>query len=289
MTTVQSPPTPATAVRPRVVARTGLYALLAANVAAVTFFAADAGLGSGALVVLGRFAGLYGALLMAFQLLLVARLPWLDRRIGMDRLTRWHRWTGFGLLWTLVGHVVFITSGYAALAGSTDPLGGSSTSPRPPRACCGPLSRSVWSWSSAPSPPAGPGADSPTRPGTSSTSTPTSPSCWPSPTRSPSAPRSPRRPPRRRTGTPCGAWPSSRSCSAASGCRCGATCATGCASRPSSPSPTTWSPCTSPAATWTGCPRAPDSSSCGGSSPATAGGRPTRSPCRPPPTAPGCG
>ncbi|MEU5111032.1 ferredoxin reductase family protein [Streptomyces longwoodensis] len=123
MTTVQSPPTPATAVRPRVVARTGLYALLAANVAAVTFFAADAGLGSGALVVLGRFAGLYGALLMAFQLLLVARLPWLDRRIGMDRLTRWHRWTGFGLLWTLVGHVVFITSGYAALAGSTNPLG----------------------------------------------------------------------------------------------------------------------------------------------------------------------
>lgn len=30
---------------------------------------------------------------MAFQLLLVARLPWLDRRIGMDRLTLWHRWT----------------------------------------------------------------------------------------------------------------------------------------------------------------------------------------------------
>jgi predicted ferric reductase len=79
----------------------------------VAYFFARAGFASNALVVIGRFAGLYGALLMAFQLLLVARLPWLDRRIGMDRLTNWHRWTGFGLLWTLVGHVVFITFGYA--------------------------------------------------------------------------------------------------------------------------------------------------------------------------------
>ncbi|MEU3614996.1 ferredoxin reductase family protein [Streptomyces sp. NPDC006872] len=113
MTTVQSPPVPPTAIRPKVVARTGLYAVLAANAAVVTLFAVQAGFASNALVVIGRFAGLYAALLMAFQLLLVARLPWLDRRIGMDRLTNWHRWTGFGLLWTLVGHVVFITFGYA--------------------------------------------------------------------------------------------------------------------------------------------------------------------------------
>ncbi|MFI5820046.1 ferric reductase-like transmembrane domain-containing protein [Streptomyces rishiriensis] len=113
MTTVQSPPAPPTAIRPKVVARTGLYAVLAANAAVVTWFAVQAGFASNALVVTGRFAGLYAALLMAFQLLLVARLPWLDRRIGMDRLTNWHRWTGFGLLWTLVGHVVFIAFGYA--------------------------------------------------------------------------------------------------------------------------------------------------------------------------------
>ncbi|MEU9309253.1 ferredoxin reductase family protein [Streptomyces sp. NPDC048256] len=113
MTTVQSPPVPPTAIRPKVVARTGLYAVLTANAAVVTLFAVQAGFASNALVVIGRFAGLYSALLMAFQLLLVARLPWLDRRIGMDRLTNWHRWTGFSLLWTLVGHVVFITFGYA--------------------------------------------------------------------------------------------------------------------------------------------------------------------------------
>ncbi|RPF37057.1 ferric reductase-like transmembrane domain-containing protein [Streptomyces sp. TLI_185] len=117
MTTVQSPPAPPTAIRPRVVARTGLYAVLAANVAAVAYFFAQAGFASNALIVIGRLFGLYGALVMAFQLVLVARLPWLDRRIGMDRLTSWHRWTGFALLWTLLAHAVFISFGYADGAG----------------------------------------------------------------------------------------------------------------------------------------------------------------------------
>ncbi|GGN01503.1 ferredoxin reductase family protein [Streptomyces fuscichromogenes] len=117
MTTVQSPPAPPTATRPRVVARTGLYAVLAVNAAVVAYFFAEAGFASNALIVIGRLFGLYGALVMAFQLVLVARLPWLDRRIGMDRLTSWHRWTGFALLWTLLAHVVFISFGYADGAG----------------------------------------------------------------------------------------------------------------------------------------------------------------------------
>ncbi|MGA5500584.1 ferredoxin reductase family protein [Streptomyces umbrinus] len=118
MTTVQTtvPPPPA-AVRPKVVARAGLYGVLAVNVAVVTVFFVQAGFASNALIVIGRLLGLYAALLMAFQLLLVARLPWLDRRIGMDRLTSWHRWVGFGLLWTLLGHAVFITFGYADSSG----------------------------------------------------------------------------------------------------------------------------------------------------------------------------
>jgi predicted ferric reductase len=100
-----------------VVARTGLYAVLAANAAVVAYFFAQAGFASNALIVIGRLFGLYGALVMAFQLVLVARLPWLDRRIGMDRLTSWHRWTGFALLWTLLAHAAFITFGYADGAG----------------------------------------------------------------------------------------------------------------------------------------------------------------------------
>ncbi|MGW2418500.1 ferredoxin reductase family protein [Streptomyces sp. NPDC001709] len=121
MTTLQSRTAPPTAIRPQVVARTGLYILLAANVAVVTWFFAQAGFASNPLIVLGRLAGLYGALLMAFQLLLVARLSWLDRRIGMDRLTAWHRRTGIGVVWTLLTHAVFITFGYARES-SMDPV-----------------------------------------------------------------------------------------------------------------------------------------------------------------------
>ncbi|ONI77344.1 oxidoreductase [Actinosynnema sp. ALI-1.44] len=104
--------------RPRVLARTGLYAVLGANVALVAVLYADAGPSADPLISIGRLFGMYGALLMAFQLVLVARLPWLDRRLGMDRLTGLHRWTGFGVLWLLVGHLVFIVFGYAALSGS---------------------------------------------------------------------------------------------------------------------------------------------------------------------------
>ncbi|MFI8214372.1 ferric reductase-like transmembrane domain-containing protein [Streptomyces sp. NPDC085932] len=103
------------------VGRTGLYALLLANAAVVTVFFVQAGFASNALLVLGRLTGLYAALLMAFQLLLVARLPWFDRRIGMDRLTSWHRWTGFSVLWLLLAHAVFVVLGYAG-SSSLDPV-----------------------------------------------------------------------------------------------------------------------------------------------------------------------
>lgn len=101
------------AIRPRIAAKSGLFLFLGANVAAVTVLFAEAGLSQNVLISIGRLAGLYGALAMACQLLLVARLPWLDRRIGMDRLTTWHRWTGFTILWTLLAHLVFISFGYA--------------------------------------------------------------------------------------------------------------------------------------------------------------------------------
>ncbi|MFD9736990.1 ferric reductase-like transmembrane domain-containing protein [Umezawaea sp. NPDC059074] len=120
MTTVQTPPgrtqVQAAGTSPKTVARTGLYALMGANVVAVTYFFTESGFGTNALILLGRVTGLYAALAMAFQFVLIARLPWFDRRLGMDRLTTWHRWTGFTLLWTLLAHAVFITLGYAQLA-----------------------------------------------------------------------------------------------------------------------------------------------------------------------------
>lgn len=67
----------------------------------------------------GQFLGLHAALLMILQLTLVARLPWLDRRIGMDRLTSWHRWTGFTLFWVVLLHPMFVIAGYATAYHST--------------------------------------------------------------------------------------------------------------------------------------------------------------------------
>ena len=59
---------------------------------------------------LTALAGTYAVLL---QLLLMARVPWLERQVGLDRLAVWHRWNGFAAVWLLVGHAVLTTLGYA--------------------------------------------------------------------------------------------------------------------------------------------------------------------------------
>ena len=43
---------------------------------------------------IGRLTGLLGAYFALVQVLLLARLPWLERLIGFDRLTVWHRRNG---------------------------------------------------------------------------------------------------------------------------------------------------------------------------------------------------
>jgi DMSO/TMAO reductase YedYZ heme-binding membrane subunit len=97
-----------------------LCALVALNVMWVTdLFVLGHGFdgldtGGGLLTALGRLTGLYGALTLVVQLVLVARLPWLETRLGMDRLTVWHRWSGFWVLWLVLAHLVFVTLGYAA-------------------------------------------------------------------------------------------------------------------------------------------------------------------------------
>jgi predicted ferric reductase len=67
------------------------------------------------LTAIGRFFGLHLAFIMALQLLLISRLPFLDRSIGMDRLTTWHRWTGFTLFWLVLLHPTFVLLGYSEL------------------------------------------------------------------------------------------------------------------------------------------------------------------------------
>ena len=92
-----------------------LWAFVAANLLVVEVWFVTGGAGKNSVLTVAKFFGLHAALVMMFQLLLVARVPWLDRRLGMDRLTAWHRWLGFALLWTVVLHATFVVVGYATL------------------------------------------------------------------------------------------------------------------------------------------------------------------------------
>jgi predicted ferric reductase len=62
----------------------------------------------------GRLTGLLASDLLLVQVLLMARVPALERAFGQDRLARQHRITGFTSFNLLVGHLVLITWGYAA-------------------------------------------------------------------------------------------------------------------------------------------------------------------------------
>jgi predicted ferric reductase len=100
---------------PVVAARWALWTFVVVNVVIVEILFVSAGAGKNDILTVAKFFGLHAALIMMFQLLLVARLPWLDRRIGMDRLTVWHRWVGFTLLWTILTHATLVVLGYATL------------------------------------------------------------------------------------------------------------------------------------------------------------------------------
>jgi predicted ferric reductase len=64
----------------------------------------------------GRLTGLAGTYLMLITVLLVARLPALERTIGQDRLVRWHRRIGPWPLFLIAAHGALIVVGYAAAA-----------------------------------------------------------------------------------------------------------------------------------------------------------------------------
>jgi predicted ferric reductase len=62
---------------------------------------------------LGRIAALGAGYLALIEVLLLARLPFLERLVGFDRLTIWHRWNGHAVLQLVLAHVVFTVWGYA--------------------------------------------------------------------------------------------------------------------------------------------------------------------------------
>lgn len=72
------------------------------------------GLGD-ALIIGGRITGLLGGYLLLVEVVLMARIPWLERRIGSDWLVRAHRWLGAYLITTLVAHAGLLVVGLALL------------------------------------------------------------------------------------------------------------------------------------------------------------------------------
>ncbi|MDN4612838.1 ferredoxin reductase family protein [Leifsonia sp. F6_8S_P_1B] len=59
----------------------------------------------------GELSGMAGAFLVCAQVLLIARVPWFERAVGLDRLVSWHRSLGASVLFLVIAHVVFIVIG----------------------------------------------------------------------------------------------------------------------------------------------------------------------------------
>jgi len=61
----------------------------------------------------GDLTALLGTYLVLVQVVLMARVPWLERLLGMDRLAVWHRRNGQYSISLLVGHALLTVWGYA--------------------------------------------------------------------------------------------------------------------------------------------------------------------------------
>ncbi len=92
----------------------GLGAVVGLGISAESFSALGAP--GGWLTAAGRMAGLVGAYLMLMVVLLAGRIPFVERTLGQDRLTRWHRKLAPWSLVIIALHGTLITLGYAAAA-----------------------------------------------------------------------------------------------------------------------------------------------------------------------------
>ncbi|MFC8349446.1 ferric reductase-like transmembrane domain-containing protein [Streptomyces sp. NPDC057280] len=67
----------------------------------------------------GRITGLLAGYLMALVVLQMARVPALERRVGSDRVARWHAMSGRYTVSLVIAHVFLITWAYARQAGKS--------------------------------------------------------------------------------------------------------------------------------------------------------------------------
>ncbi len=94
-------------------------ATLASLLVVVALWVANRGLQNmadgpwGAASSLGRLTGLVSADLLLIQVLLIARIPPVERAFGQDRLARWHRLVGFTSFTLMLVHILLSTVGSA--------------------------------------------------------------------------------------------------------------------------------------------------------------------------------
>jgi predicted ferric reductase len=70
-------------------------------------------------IAFGRLAGLYAQLLLLLQVLLVARIPYIEHAFGYDRMNLVHRYVGSGVLLFLVAHPLLLAYGHATVNDTT--------------------------------------------------------------------------------------------------------------------------------------------------------------------------
>src|SRR3954451_18451085 len=104
----------------RRVAAGGVAALVAANAGVIVWLWIHGGnlhakSTGDVLTSVGRLTGLLSAYLALLQVILLARLPALERAVGFDRLSVWHRWKAHACIALVVAHVIFTAWGYALL------------------------------------------------------------------------------------------------------------------------------------------------------------------------------
>jgi predicted ferric reductase len=97
-----------------------VWAIVVGNAAAIVFLWIHGGnlhnKSTGeALTSVARITGLLSAYLALVQVVLLARLHVLERLVGLDRLTVWHRWNGHATIDLVVLHVFFSVWGYALM------------------------------------------------------------------------------------------------------------------------------------------------------------------------------
>ena len=105
----------------RLATSTAVWVFVAGNAAVLVWLWVHGGnvsenLSTGELLTsLARITGLLGAYSALLQVLLLARLPPVERLFGFDRLTVWHRWNGHACLDLILAHVVLSVWGYSLM------------------------------------------------------------------------------------------------------------------------------------------------------------------------------